>query len=134
MQRSGVNLGGEPSGHIIFRDLATTGDGLLTALQVLRLLAGHDCSLAELVEGLAVFPQTIRNVRVREKTPFENLPQVRDAIEAGQERLGSSGRILVRYSGTEPLARVMVEAVSADDVEQVAADIAGALEESLGVG
>ncbi|MGH9784698.1 MAG: phosphoglucosamine mutase, partial [Terriglobia bacterium] len=133
MQRSGVNLGGEPSGHIIFRDQATTGDGLLTALQVLRLLAEKQCSLAELVEGLAVFPQTIRNVPVREKTPFESLPQVRDAIEAGEERLGSSGRILVRYSGTEPLARVMVEAVSADDVEQVAAAIAGALEKSLGV-
>jgi phosphoglucosamine mutase len=134
MQRSGVNLGGEPSGHVIFRDLATTGDGLLTALQVLRLLAEQQCSLTELVEGLAVFPQTIHNVRVREKTPLESLPQVQDAIEAGQERLGSSGRILVRYSGTEPLARVMVEAVSADDVEQIAASIAGALEKSLGVG
>lgn len=132
MQRSGVNLGGEPSGHIIFRDLATTGDGLLTALEVLRLMAEQQCSLAELVEGLEVFPQTIRNIRVREKIPLESLPRVREEIEAGQKRLGSSGRILVRYSGTEPLARVMVEAVSAEDVEQIAAAIASALEESLG--
>ena len=131
MQRSGANLGGEPSGHIIFRDLATTGDGLLTALMVLRLLAEQNCSLAGLVDGLQVFPQTIRNVRVREKTPLERLPQVSVAIEAGQKRLGSSGRILVRYSGTESLARVMVEAASADDVDQVAVAIVRALEESL---
>lgn len=131
MLRSGANLGGEPSGHIIFRDLATTGDGLLTALQVLRLLADQQRSLAELVDGLEVFPQTIRNVRVREKTPLDRLPKVQGAIEAGRNRLGSSGRILVRYSGTESLARVMVEAASADAVEQVATAIVGALEESL---
>ena len=134
MQRSGVNLGGEPSGHIIFRDLATTGDGLLTALMVLRLLAEQNRSLAELVDGLEVFPQTIRNVLVREKTPLDRLPRVNAAIEAGQKRLGSSGRILVRYSGTERLARVMVEAAGADEVDQVAAAIVHALEESLAAG
>lgn len=131
MQNSGANLGGEPSGHIIFRDLATTGDGLLTALMVLRLLAEQNRSLAELVDGLTVFPQTIRNVRVREKTPLDQLPQVSAAIEAGQKRLGAAGRILVRYSGTERLARVMVEAAGAADVDQVAAAIVRALEESL---
>jgi phosphoglucosamine mutase len=134
MPRSGVNLGGEPSGHIIFRDLATTGDGLLTALMVLRLLAEQNRSLAELVGGLEVFPQTIRNVLVREKTPLDRLPRVNAAIEAGQKRLGSSGRILVRYSGTERLARVMVEAAGADEVDQVAAAIVHALEESLAAG
>jgi len=131
MLRCGANLGGEPSGHIIFSDLATTGDGLLTALQVLRLLADQGRSLAELVGGWEVFPQTIRNLRVREKTPFDRLPKVGAAIEEGQKRLGSSGRILVRYSGTEPLARVMVEAADAAAVEQVAAAIVGALKESL---
>ena len=134
MQRSGVNLGGEPSGHIIFRDLATAGDGLLTALEVLRLMAEQQCSLGELVEGLEVFPQMIRNIRVREKIPLESLPRVQEEIEAGQKRLGSSGRILVRYSGTEPLARVMVEGAASSDVEQVAAAIAQALEGSLGLG
>jgi phosphoglucosamine mutase len=131
MHKAGSNLGGEPSGHIIFSDLATTGDGLLTALRVLRLLAEHGGSLNELVAGLQVFPQTIRNVRVREKTPLEQLPKVTRAIEAGQKRLGTSGRILVRYSGTEPLARVMVEAESPETVEQVASAIVTALEESL---
>ena len=131
MQRAGTNLGGEPSGHIIFRDLATTGDGLLTALQVLRLLGEQGRSLAELVRGLEVFPQTIRNVRVRERPPLDSLPRVQEAIDAGQKRLGSSGRILVRYSGTEPLARVMVEAAAAEEVDQVAAVILRALEESL---
>jgi phosphoglucosamine mutase len=131
MQRSGANLGGEPSGHIIFSDVATTGDGLLTALQVLRLLADDNRPLADLVTGLEVFPQVIRNVRVREKTPLDRLPKVTNAIEAGQKRLGSKGRILVRYSGTESLARVMVEAASSDAVEQVAATIVAALEESL---
>ena len=131
MYRSGVNLGGEPSGHIIFRDVATTGDGLLTALMVLRLLADENRSLAELVDGLEVFPQTIRNVRVREKTPLDQLPRVSAAIDAGQHLLGSSGRILVRYSGTESLARVMVEAAKAEDVDRVASAIVQALEESL---
>ncbi|OFV96704.1 MAG: phosphoglucosamine mutase [Acidobacteria bacterium RIFCSPLOWO2_02_FULL_61_28] len=134
MRRSGVNLGGEPSGHIIFRDLATTGDGLLTALQMLRLLAEHHGSLEQLVDGLEVFPQTILNVRVRERPPLESLPRVQEQIAAGQKRLGASGRVLVRYSGTEPLARVMVEAASAAEVERVAAAIAHSLEESLGSG
>jgi phosphoglucosamine mutase len=134
MLRSGANLGGEPSGHIIFRDFATTGDGLLTALMVLRLLAEQNRSLAELVAGLQVFPQTIRNVRVRERTPLDQLPRVSAAIESGRKRLGSSGRILVRYSGTERLARVMVEAASADDVDQIASSIVLALEDSLAAG
>jgi len=132
MLRSGANLGGEQSGHIIFRDLATTGDGLLTVLQVLRLLAERKRPLEELVDGLKFFPQTIRNVRVREKAPLESLPQVIEQIQAGEKRLGSSGRLLVRYSGTESLVRVMVEAESAEEVEQVASAIARALEESLG--
>lgn len=134
MLRSGVNLGGEPSGHIIFRGLATTGDGLLTALQVLRLLAEQQSPLEHLVDGLEVFPQIIHNVRVREKPPLESLPRVQEEIEAGKKRLGSSGRILVRYSGTERLARVMVEAASAEEVEQIAAAIATALEKSIGGG
>src|SRR3989338_7724545 len=134
MLRSRVNLGGEPSGHIIFRDLATTGDGLLTALQVLRLLAEHHSSLEQLVAGLEVFPQTILNVRVRERPPLESLPRVQEQIEAGQKRLGASGRVLVRYSGTEPLARVMVAAASAAEVERGAASIAHSLEDPLGSG
>lgn len=134
MLRSGANLGGEQSGHIIFRDLATTGDGLLTALEILRRLAETGQTPEQLVEGLEVFPQTIRNVRVREKVPLESLPRVQAQIRSSQERLGQSGRILVRYSGTEPLARVMVEAKTAEEVERHATAIARTIEECLGAG
>ena len=130
--RAGCNLGGEQSGHIIFRDLATTGDGLLTALQVLRIMAGERRTLEELVAGLVVFPQTIRNVRVRERVPLESLPQVMEEIRASEERLGNSGRIVVRYSGTELLLRVMVEAETDAEVERNASAIVRAIERSIG--
>jgi len=132
MLRTGCNLGGEQSGHVIFRDLATTGDGLLTALQVLRIMAGEQQTLEQLVEGLEIFPQTIRNVRVREKVPLESVPQVMEEIRASERQLGRSGRVVVRYSGTEPLARVMVEAETEADVERHASAIAGAIERCLG--
>jgi phosphoglucosamine mutase len=132
MLRSGCNLGGEQSGHVIFRDLATTGDGLLTALEVLRIMAYEQRTLEELLQGLEVFPQTIRNVRVREKIPLENLPQVMDEIRTSQERLGNSGRVVVRYSGTELLARVMVEAETHEEVERSASAIVSAIEHSIG--
>lgn len=134
MLRSGVNLGGEQSGHIIFSDLATTGDGLLTALQVLRIIAEKQQTLDQLVEDLTVFPQTIRNVRVRAKVPFENLPRVQEQIRASEQSLGERGRILVRYSGTELLARVMVEAQSVEEVERHASALARVLQESIGAG
>jgi phosphoglucosamine mutase len=132
MLRAGANLGGEQSGHVIFRDLATTGDGLLTALQVLKIIAEQRKPLDELIQGLEVFPQTIRNVRVRTKVPLETLAPVMEQIRASERHLGDSGRIVVRYSGTELLCRVMVEAQSADDVEQNASAIVRALEQSIG--
>lgn len=132
MLRAGVNLGGEQSGHVIFSDLATTGDGLLTALQVLRIMAEEGKTLEELGEGLEVFPQTIRNIRVREKVRLETLPRVREQIQASEQSLGDSGRVLVRYSGTELLARVMVEAESAEEVDRHASAIARAIQESIG--
>ena len=132
MLRCGANLGGEQSGHILFLDLATTGDGLLTALQMLRILAEKKQTLDQLVEGMEIFPQVIRNVRVREKVPLESLPEVMARIEASRKSLGDTGRLLVRYSGTELLARVMVEAQTAEEVERHAAAIARAIEESIG--
>ncbi|MBI4444093.1 MAG: phosphoglucosamine mutase [Acidobacteria bacterium] len=132
MQRVGGNLGGEQSGHIIFSELATTGDGLLTALQVLRIMAEEQRTLEQLVEGLSVFPQTIRNVRVRQRVPLENLPPVQEQILASQQCLGNSGRILVRYSGTELLVRVMVEAASAEEVEQHASALVRVIQENIG--
>lgn len=132
MLRTGANLGGEQSGHIIFSDLATTGDGLLTALQVLKIMAEQGRSLDQLVRDLKVFPQVIRNVRVRERVPLEHIPAVMEAIEATRERLGGAGRVVVRYSGTELLVRVMVEAETQAQVDENASTIVQAVEQSIG--
>jgi phosphoglucosamine mutase len=131
MLRSGSNLGGEQSGHIIFLDDATTGDGLLTALKMACLVALQG-PLDELVGDLKVFPQTIVNVKVRSKPPLESLPEVSTALAEANRALGDSGRIVLRYSGTEPLARVMVEAEQESDVERWSTAIASALRASIG--
>ncbi len=131
---SGYNLGGEPSGHIIFADSSLAGDGIITLLQVLRLMAETGTAFGELVSGLQQFPQLIRNVPVREKRPLESLPEVTRTIEACRTEMGERGRVVVRYSGTERLARVMVEAEDKDTVESHAARIAGAIELALGSG
>jgi phosphoglucosamine mutase len=133
MQKTGATLGGEQSGHIIFRDGdATTGDGLLTALRVMEIMVRTGKSLADLVFGLKVFPQTIKNVRVREKTPFAQVPEIQSAIAAAERELDGNGRVVVRYSGTEALARVMVEAESEDKMRTLADTIAVAIQKSLG--
>jgi phosphoglucosamine mutase len=133
MQKSGATLGGEQSGHIIFRDGdATTGDGLLTALRVMEIMARTGKSLSDLVFGLKVFPQTIKNVRVREKTPFAQVPEIQSAIAAAERELDGNGRVVVRYSGTEALARVMVEAESEDKMRTLADKIAAAIQKTLG--
>jgi phosphoglucosamine mutase len=134
MLKTGATLGGEQSGHIIFRDGdATTGDGLLTALRVMDVIVRSGKSLAELVSDLKVFPQKIQNVRVREKVPFAQVPEVRQAIEAAQRELDGNGRVVVRYSGTEALARVMVEAESEEKMRALTAGIAGEIQKALGV-
>lgn len=133
MLKSGATLGGEQSGHVIFRDGgATTGDGLLTALRVMDVIARSGKSLAELVSDLKVFPQKIQNVRVREKIPFAQVPEVQKAIEAAERELNGNGRIVVRYSGTEALARVMVEAESKDRMEVLTETIAKTIQSNLG--
>ena len=133
MQKSAAVLGGEQSGHIILAREATTGDGLLTALRVLEIVGASGKSLAELVSDLKVFPQTIKNVRVREKRPLDEIPEVQAAIRAAEAELGGNGRVNVRYSGTEKLARVMVEAATEEAVHRHANGIAGALEKTIGV-
>jgi phosphoglucosamine mutase len=134
MQRVGATLGGEQSGHILFRDGdATTGDGLLTALRVLEIMVRSGKTLADLVSDLKVFPQTIRNVRVREKKPFAQIPAVEVAITSGERELNGNGRVVVRYSGTEALARVMIEAESKEQMDRIAGSIAGAIQAALGV-
>jgi len=133
MQKSGSALGGEQSGHIIFRDgEATTGDGLLTALRVMETMAKIGKPLAELVSDLKVFPQTIQNVRVREKVPFARVPEIQKAIDAAERQLNGNGRVVVRYSGTEALARVMIEAESEETMKALAQAIAGVIRQALG--
>lgn len=132
MLRSGINLGGEPSGHIIFSDVSLAGDGLITLLQVLLMVEETGRPLGDLTSGLKQFPQIIRNVRVREKRPLESIPEVADAIGACKREFGERGRVVVRYSGTEKLARVMVEAEEPQMVERHAAQIAEAINSTLG--
>jgi phosphoglucosamine mutase len=133
MTKSGATLGGEQSGHIIFRDgEATTGDGLLTALRVLQMVVETGQKLEELLADLKVFPQVIKNVRVREKRPLNQVPAVARAIEEAEKELDGTGRVVVRYSGTEALARVMVEAESEEKTSKFAESIAKAIQETLG--
>jgi phosphoglucosamine mutase len=132
MQKNNAALGGEQSGHILFPHLATTGDGLLTALVVLDLVARSGCSINELTADLKVFPQTIVNVRVREKKPLDGFPRVVQAIREAEEELSETGRVVIRYSGTEPLARVMIEAECEEAMKRHADAIAAAIRAELG--
>jgi phosphoglucosamine mutase len=134
MLKTGATLGGEQSGHIIFRDGdATTGDGLLTALRLMDIVVRSGKPLAELVGDLKVFPQKIQNVRVRDKIPFAQIPAVQSAIDAAERALNGNGRVVVRYSGTEALARVMVEAESEEKMHSLTAGIAAEIQKALGV-
>jgi phosphoglucosamine mutase len=133
MQKEDAALGGEQSGHILFPHLATTGDGLLTALVVLDLLARTGKSIGELTADLKVFPQVIVNVKVREKKPLETISAVVVAIRAAESELTDTGRVVIRYSGTEPLARVMIEAESEEAMRRHAEAIAAAIRTELGV-
>lgn len=132
MQKRGAVLGGEQSGHIIFSRLATAGDGLLTALVVLDIISRSGKQLDELIADLKVFPQVIKNVRVREKKPLDQIAAVRSAIRAAEQDLDGSGRVVVRYSGTEPLARVMIEAESQEKMQRHVEAIVEAIQGALG--
>jgi phosphoglucosamine mutase len=133
MQLHDAALGGEQSGHILFPHLATTGDGILTALVVLDLIARSGQSIEELSSDLKVFPQVIVNVRVREKKPLESIPAVKERILAAEDELKESGRVVIRYSGTEAMARVMIEAESEEAMRRHADAIASAIRQQLGI-
>jgi phosphoglucosamine mutase len=132
MQQRNAALGGEQSGHILFPHLATTGDGLLTALVVLDLITRTGKTIEELTADLKVFPQMIVNVKVREKRPLEEIPAVAERIRAAETELADSGRVVIRYSGTEALARVMIEAESEGRMRHHADAIAEAIRIELG--
>jgi phosphoglucosamine mutase len=132
MLRRDAALGGEQSGHIIFHQYATGGDGMLTALRVFEVMRETGSGLDELTAELQVYPQRLVNVRVRDRKPLEDLPGVVAEIRAAEEFFGDTGRVLVRFSGTEPLARVMVEGPELDQVEAVANRIAERIRAELG--
>lgn len=132
MLRSGSVLGGEQSGHVIFLEDSPAGDGLLTAVKIASLVSMHG-KVESLIAGLKDYPQIIVNVKVRAKPPLETLPEVSRALAEAQSILGENGRVVLRYSGTEPLARIMVEAEHDADVQRFSQSLATALRSSIGV-
>jgi phosphoglucosamine mutase len=130
--RSGASLGGEQSGHIIFPHLSLAGDGLITTLCLLRTLRDEGRPLHDLTEGFQRYPQVLVNVEVREKLPFEEVEQIQKLVRETESRLGDGGRLLLRYSGTEPLARVMIEGRNQNTIEEYATNLAAVIRETLG--
>jgi phosphoglucosamine mutase len=131
MRAKGYNLGGEQSGHVLFLDHNRTGDGLITALQVLATMLRSGRPLSELGTRMTRFPQTLVNVKVADKRPLEGLPAFQKALRAVEADLGDRGRVLVRYSGTEKKARVMVEGEEQGRVDEIANDLAETLQRAL---
>jgi phosphoglucosamine mutase len=132
MLKRRLSLGGEQSGHIIFSEHLFTGDGIATALCVLRVMAETGRELADLAGELVTYPQILINVTVREKQDLHAVPAIKAAMDRVEERLAGEGRLLVRYSGTEPLLRVMIEGKNQGEINGWAAEIAAAVKEQLG--
>ncbi len=131
MRKNGFNLGGEQSGHVVFLDQSTTGDGIVAALKVLEAMRRTGKPLSELKKGIQLFPQAREDVRVSRREPFESIAAVAHEISSGQAELGQTGRIFVRYSGTEPLARVLVEGENLAQIQVIARKIAASIQASL---
>ncbi|MBM3497032.1 MAG: phosphoglucosamine mutase [Armatimonadetes bacterium] len=132
MKSIGASLGGEQAGHIIFAEFASTGDGLITALQMLDAMESSGKPLSELRRRLIIVPQTTRDIQVSAKPPLEDLPTVQQVVRHADETLGDRGRVIVRYSGTEPLARVMIEGEDEDQINTLADAIAEAIQQEIG--
>ncbi len=133
MRKSGANLGGEKSGHTVFLDHSTTGDGLLASLQILSIMRKKNKPLSELAGMMKMFPQVLKSVEIREKKPFEDICGLSDALSEAENALGKKGRINLRYSGTEPLARVMVEGEDEDLINRIATDICSLIKDDAGI-
>ena len=132
MRIRGCNFGGEKSGHMIFLDHTTTGDGTLAALQLLAVMKRKEKKLSELAKIIELYPQVLLNVKVREKKPFQDIPQLEDLLLLSEQRLKERGRINLRYSGTESLARIMVEGENEALVYEVAEEIAYRIQQAIG--
>ena len=134
MRASGAIIGGEDSGHMIFADCHTTGDGMLTALKLVEAMKSQSKTLSELSKIMTVFPQVLINVDVNRKPDIESVPEVVKAIESVEKNLGEQGRVLVRYSGTQPLCRVMVEGPGREETQQYCSHIAEIIRDKIGSG
>jgi phosphoglucosamine mutase len=128
-----LNLGGEQSGHLIFRDYTTTGDGLIAALQIIAIMLRTGKPLSELRQVLSKVPQILRNVTVRKKAPFEQFDRLTQRLREAESNLNGKGRVMLRYSGTEPKARLLLEGPDADELHKLAEPIVEELEKNLGV-
>ena len=133
MLRRDLSLGGEQSGHVIFSDYLFTGDGIATSLNVLRTIAAAGRTLGELAADLTAFPQVLLNLRVKEKIDLKSVPAVAAVIDEVERRLSGHGRLLVRYSGTEPLLRVMLEGRDQDEIRRWGQEIIDAVQAHVGV-
>jgi phosphoglucosamine mutase len=133
MLTNGYNLGGEQSGHMIFGDYSTTGDGLVTAMQILSIMQTQGKPLSELARCWTRFPQLVTNIKVREKRPFAELDNVLDLVKQAETEVGANGgRVLLRYSGTEPKARLLIEGRDAALIETWSRKITDTLRKQLG--
>jgi phosphoglucosamine mutase len=132
MEREGIILGGEQSGHIVHSRLSSTGDGLLTALQMAGIAARAGRSLGDLLAGFRRYPQILKNVRVRQKSDFATLPRVTAVARSVEDRLGDDGRLVLRYSGTEPLARIMIEGPDQPSIDALAEELAAVIAGEIG--
>jgi phosphoglucosamine mutase len=132
MRQTGALFGGEPSGHLVFKRYSTTGDGILAALKVIESIKFYDRDISELANEIELFPQTMENILVQKRIPFEEVPEIQKALEGAQAKLGNEGRVLLRYSGTEALARVMVEGRDNEMVTSICSDIAKVVKKALG--
>jgi phosphoglucosamine mutase len=132
MMRHGLNVGGEQSGHMIFRDFTTTGDGIVAALQVLRIMTETGKPLSELKKCLGKYPQAQRNLRVKRKLPIDEMPEVKQLVEETEKELAGAGRVLLRYSGTEPKIRLLIEGRDGEKINAEADRIAAAIQARIG--
>lgn len=132
MRQSGALFGGEPSGHLVFKKYSTTGDGILAALKVIESIKFYDRDLSELANEIELFPQEMKNVIISKRLPFEEVPEIKKAMAEAESKLGKEGRILLRYSGTEPLARVMVEGRDQNLVHSLCSELTQVVTKVLG--
>jgi len=132
MLQDGYNFGGEQSGHLIFLDYNTTGDGLITAVQVLALMKTTGKSLSELAKCMTIYPQVLVNVRVKERRDLSTLPKVKQHIARLEKKLDGTGRLLIRYSGTEPLVRIMIEGEREPEIQNWADELADTVRNAIG--